>query len=949
MINIAFTPIGNAGNSSDSTGYGQVAYRYAISKYEVNLQQYIDFLNSVATTPTKAYIKDLYSEDMNDDDYVIENTIVRSGSGTAQDPYQYSVATGPADSNNKEVQGSSPNDPVPFINWFDAARFINWLHNGATAQASTETGAYTLNGATSGVIAKNADAKYWLPTENEWYKAAYYDPSLNQGAGGYWVNATRSDTLPDEVNPPGTSSAANYNGLRPEQYKLIDTGSYSFSPSSYGTFDQAGNLWEWTGTNLFENYIVRGGSWSYGLMTLESTQRRDYKTDYNDDDTGFRIATFSSPFTDLGALPTPNLIYSLTVYEQISALYIGLLDRKADGPGFQFWLRTMATDSASDSESAWRSIADSIGRSPEAKTTFAALNHAANATEAEIHDFIQSVYQGIFSRQADPAELAFWTDHFVQKAADGQAMGSMVVDIIATSVSSSSNADHMAAIRHAALGIPQPDWSQQGSIPSETTDFELIETADVASVADLRVPIELAFVPIINANNVPDLTGYGDVDYNFSIGKYEVTLGQYVAFLNNVLALEPSSSDAYLSSLYQPQYMSNNRKFQDTIDRKGAGTPNDPYVYSVSSESSPNAPVPWVTWYSAARFVNWLHNGADENASTETGAYELNGALEGLFKRTAEAKFWLPSENEWYKAAYYDPQSNLGSGGYWDIATGSDAFPASVNPAGGQNAANYNDFRPSGDKLTPVGAYTYTPSSYGTFDQAGNLWEFLEASFQDNHIVRGGSWSYGYTPIESTTRRDYVPQYLDDDTGFRIATHVSPYVVVDDATGLSPHFSLTGHEQISMLYLGLLDREADGPGYHYWLTGLGKQTPADSLESWISIADSISSSEEAQQTFTALAEPQHATQAQIQTFLSSVYQSLFSRDIDTAGLEYWTGVFEEKAKTGPVGSILVDIAAATANGTSASDHLVLAYNAAEGVPEANPVSIQARPVGDFVT
>lgn len=949
MINIAFTPVGNAGNPADSTGYGHVPYRYAISKYEINLQQYVDFLNSVASTPTQDYLTNLYTEDMNDDDNVIENTIARSGSGTAADPYRYAVATGPADPGNTDVQGSSPTDPVPFVDWFNAARFINWLHNGATAQASTETGAYTLNGATQGVVGRNADAKFWLPSENEWYKAAYFDPSVNNGAGGYWINATRSNTLPDIVNPPGTSNAANYNGLRPEQYKLLDVGSYSFSPSGYGTFDQAGNLWEWTGTNLFENYIVRGGSWSYGLTTVESTQRRDYKTDYKDDDTGFRIATAASPYTDLDGLPTPSLNHSLTGYEQVSALYIGLLDRLADGPGFQFWLKALASGSPSDAESTWRAIANTIGSSPEAKATFAALNHAATASEAEIHDFIQSAYQGLFSREATALEVAAWTDRFVQKAAAGQPLGSLVVDMIADNATTATNNDHMAAIRNAALGIPQPDWSQLGAIPTITTAFEAVETVEVASVADNRGPIELAFAPVINPNNAADVTGYGEVGYNFSIGKYEVTLGQYVSFLNSVLSIQPAATEAYLSELYQPQYMSGYRRFQDTIDRQGTGTASDPYVYSVSAESSPNDPVPWVSWYSAARFVNWLQNGADQNASTETGAYDLNGALEGVFTRTAQAKFWLPNENEWYKSAYYDPQANQGSGGYWGIATGSDAFPASVNPAGGQNAANYNDFRPTGEKLTAVGAYTYSPSPYGTLDQAGNLWEFLEASFQDNHIVRGGSWSYGYTPVESTTRRDYVPQYLDDDTGFRIATSVSPYAVISNAAGLVPHFALTGHEQIAMLYLGLLDREADGPGYQFWLTALGNQTPANSLASWSGIADTIGASTEAQQVFAALANPKDATQADIQAFLTSVYQSLFSRDIDAAGLASWTAVFKEKAQTGRVGSILVDIAAASASEISAADHLVLAYNSALGIPNADPVPILAGVNGNFLT
>jgi formylglycine-generating enzyme required for sulfatase activity len=69
--------------------------------------------------------------------------------------------------------------PVNYVSWYDAARFTNWLHNGQGA-GSTETGAYTLSGNT-GIITKNVGATVWLPSEDEWCKAAYYQPS---GAGG---------------------------------------------------------------------------------------------------------------------------------------------------------------------------------------------------------------------------------------------------------------------------------------------------------------------------------------------------------------------------------------------------------------------------------------------------------------------------------------------------------------------------------------------------------------------------------------------------------------------------------------------------------------------------------------------------------------------------------------------------------------------------------------------
>ena len=457
--------------------------------------------------------------------------------------------------------------------------------------------------------------------------------------------------------------------------------------------------------------------------------------------------------------------------------------------------------------------------------------------------------------------------------------------------------------------------------------------------------MDIAFAPVGNIGNANDETGYGSVGYAFSIGKFEITIGEYTQFLNAVLPQIPNASESYLSTLYSEKYMSNNSKFQDTIDRSGTGTDADPFVYTVSSQSTSDQPMPWVTWYSAARFVNWLNNGATSAASTETGAYNLNGATSGVFTHTAEAKFWLPTENEWYKAAYFDPLLNNGSGGYWNIPTGSNLYPDAVDPSGWTNAANYNDFRPKNSKLTDTGAYTFSPSSYGTYDQAGNLWEFLEASFQQNHIVRGGSWSYGYTPIESTTRRDYVADYLDDDTGFRIATAISPYVVVQKTTGFVPHYALTAYEQISALYLGILNREADGPGYQGWLSQLGAQTPDASLATWRAIADQIAASPEAANTYAALARPKEATQVEIEAFISGIYNSLLSRNPDPAGLTGWSLAFKDKAQTGQVGSLIVDIAAATYQIAAASDHGALAKNAALGIPDAYPLKLNVGILG----
>jgi hypothetical protein len=70
-------------------------------------------------------------------------------------------------------------------------------------------GAYTLNGNT-GIITKNVGATVWIPSENEWYKAAYYDPTPGAGGGdNYWTYATQSDSIPTVAAANATGDVAN--------------------------------------------------------------------------------------------------------------------------------------------------------------------------------------------------------------------------------------------------------------------------------------------------------------------------------------------------------------------------------------------------------------------------------------------------------------------------------------------------------------------------------------------------------------------------------------------------------------------------------------------------------------------------------------------------------------------------------------------------------------------
>jgi len=233
-ITIATVPVGNVGNAADTTGYGSVGYSYNIGEYDVTATQYTAFLNAVAGTDTYG----LYNSGM------ATASFASCGISQSGGPGSYSYAT----TKNGDF-------PMNYVSWGDAARFCNWLTNnqptGAEGIGTTETGSYTLNGVTSpaalSAITRNAGADYVIPTENEWYKAAYYNPS----SSGYYRFPTRSNTPPSNVLSATGTSNANYNNnaqyTDPINY-LTPVGAFAASPSSYGTFDQGGDVFQWNET-----------------------------------------------------------------------------------------------------------------------------------------------------------------------------------------------------------------------------------------------------------------------------------------------------------------------------------------------------------------------------------------------------------------------------------------------------------------------------------------------------------------------------------------------------------------------------------------------------------------------------------------------------------------------------------------------------------------------------
>jgi formylglycine-generating enzyme required for sulfatase activity len=329
--------VGNAGNAGDTRvgantfGFGAVAYDYQIGKYDVTIGQYTSFLNAVAATDTYSLYNSSMGTNLN-----IAGISRTAGSGG----YTYSVI-------------GSANRPITYVSWWDSARFANWMANGqptgAQTSTTTENGAYNVNGATTGnAVAKNATnpntsaaPTFYVPTANEWYKAAYYSPTLNSGSGGYYAYATQSNTAPGNVvgsaenqanfkkGVDGVFSVTQSSSYSSSQNYLTDVGAFSRSGSFYGTFDQSGNVAQWNDLDGAPGSSRgwRGGGWGGTASSQSSSSSFSGDPSSAGSGLGFRL---TSPVSGPSGVPEidPN---GLSAALGLIAAGLGLLERRRYG------------------------------------------------------------------------------------------------------------------------------------------------------------------------------------------------------------------------------------------------------------------------------------------------------------------------------------------------------------------------------------------------------------------------------------------------------------------------------------------------------------------------------------------------------------------------------------------------------------------------------------------
>jgi formylglycine-generating enzyme required for sulfatase activity len=279
------------------------------------------------------------------------------------------------------------------------------------------------------------------------------------------------------------------------------------------------------------------------------------------------------------------------------------------------------------------------------------------------------------------------------------------------------------------------------------------------STSSALAQISIPTVPVGNPGNTGETTingTFGGVAYTYNVATTEVTNAQYAAFLNAVAATDTNAL-----------YNINMAGALGGITRSGS---SGSYTYAPVPGRASN-PVNNVSFWDAARFANWLHNGqptgAQSNSTTENGAYTLTpgGITANTVTRNSNWQWAVASADEWYKAAYFQPASQGGDAdNYW-------LYPTSSNTAPTASQANY--LPANINDTTPVASYA--PNWAGVYDMAGNVYEWNDSilAFARGPIVGGAfdniaGW---LTPLNAYAP---APFFERDQVGFRVVSIPGP-------------------------------------------------------------------------------------------------------------------------------------------------------------------------------
>jgi len=267
-----------------------------------------------------------------------------------------------------------------------------------------------------------------------------------------------------------------------------------------------------------------------------------------------------------------------------------------------------------------------------------------------------------------------------------------------------------------AQPVPLPPLSPAaiaaGARITHDAGFEFVTIGNQGGAGNPIVPDEYQSFPT-------PTPGFGRVDYEYRMSRTEVTCGQYFEFVRGYAL--------YFNGTDTVEFLG--------LGIRVIGDRHNPDNYFIRPGWQ-NAPAE-MGWRFAARFCNWLQNDrATTQQAFQTGAYDATsftpdppaGGLNDNTTRLPGAKFFLPTQNEWTKSMYYDP-NRFGAGleGYWQYPTTSELVPVIGAPGapGTQTSTNVG-FLPQ--PPFPIASYPTVMSPWGLLDGSGGAREWLEGN-----------------------------------------------------------------------------------------------------------------------------------------------------------------------------------------------------------------------------
>jgi formylglycine-generating enzyme required for sulfatase activity len=765
FVNIANT--GNPPDDCDDFQFGSIGYSYQINKYLLTNNEYCSFLNTV--DPSGLNIHNIYDTRMSTSPVGGISLIECSGTG-----------------NKYNVKNNMSDKPVTFIKWTMAAKYTNWLHNNKSSNIQNiYSGAYNLSNLNTYIDRQNG-AKYFLPNENEWYKAAYYDPTIQD----YWQYGTKNNTDPLAIISNSLGS-----GINVEKYylttktfpilidKINETFSI-FSSEEATVFDPTnpcptviieGSKLESSSRNIYKinaeiSNLEYGKEYFYefksafanwptkitpvsGSFTSYSDKQeinailefcpKNYKnisicnsnlTYLNINDTtenylinlelqisstnacsSIRSSNYTAIFDDLPSIVKQqkylNIEFldshenSIIVSGQLCCQPIPIVVAVSGhnkGEVYNYTLESSSSSIGFVNNSGAVSFGNQIGKITTYATGLGILNNNISVLTAKVFkDNIMSTDQVLLQCISDCEKTCDNYANFNNKAIWGscEAECSDLPDIprssgSVTTIKTNGGSGpydtydmdgNVQEIIHAGNIKANPaSYNTRGGSFKTTTVGKSVRNEVPSNLEDVGFRVAsysnpynyIDMVTVGNPFNQNDSTNYGAVPYSFKIDEYPVTNCKYVEFLNSVASTSFGSCSALsISNLVYHSGMSGCYGGIDRIDC------NESDFYYQVQDCMDHKPVRFITPHASLRYINWLENNKIANwGSTISGTYILNicnnTAVSG--NRLLCSKYFLPSENEWYKAAYFNPVSS----GYWNYSTQTNISPDPVSATG---------------------------------------------------------------------------------------------------------------------------------------------------------------------------------------------------------------------------------------------------------------------------